>query len=45
MYYYYTPSGQELVTPNKDWAFARAAFYGTDVYQLILEPNNYGKEK
>jgi len=37
MYYYYTPGGLELVTPNKELAFARAAIYGSDVFSV--QPN------
>ena len=46
MYYYYAPNGLEMVTPNKDLAFARAAAYGSDVFSLQtnLQPVN-GKEK
>lgn len=30
--YYYTPGGLELITPNKELAFARAAEHGSEVY-------------
>ena len=38
MYYYYGPNGGEYVTPNRDFAFSRAAFLGTnDVFTKEAE--------
>jgi hypothetical protein len=39
MYYYYTPGGLELITPNRELAFARAAEHGSEVFQMNLEDN------
>lgn len=34
MYFYYGRNGQEFVTPNRDLAFGRAAFHGSDVFTI-----------
>ena len=42
MYYYFTPGGQELVTPNRDLAFARAAVHGSDVFMFETKEESNG---